>query len=172
MPRNYANSRLYRLQDQYGHFFIYSTTQKNLRKRLYQHKICSMKNNAKEAEKYFQTCNWQGVDIIQISVISANDRFDLKRIQALEAEKYLNNPLCLNFHVPPLTSENSSHPPVAASSFGPSSANNMESPPQVSNNREVAINMPLDEESKKTVKNKASLTCRMTQQFAMDCLMN
>lgn len=97
MPPDYSKSKLYRLIDDEGYFYL-GTTIESLAVRKAKHKY-DAKGNTRKVYKRFEG-RWDKVQIELVKSCSCNniDELHLIETEAIRAEK--NNPLCLNVKLP------------------------------------------------------------------------
>lgn len=86
---------VYRIYDSNGYFYFGSTTN-DLHRRLVEHKICGQKHTERKIYKYFNSINWENVNIEIIEKVKYNSIVKLHKRENFYINKLLSSKYCLN----------------------------------------------------------------------------
>jgi hypothetical protein len=89
------NGQIYRIYDTNGYFYFGSTINR-LDKRLIEHKICAQKHPERKMYKYFNSTNWENVNIEPIEEVEYNSIVKLHKRENFYINKLLSSKYCLN----------------------------------------------------------------------------
>ena len=87
--------QVYRIYDSNGYFYFGSTTN-DLQKRLIEHKICAQKHPERKIYKYFNSTNWENVNIETIEEVKYNSIVKIHKRENFYINKLLSSKYCLN----------------------------------------------------------------------------
>lgn len=106
MP-DYSSSKIYKLVCSTGYYYIGSTTERLLCRRMANHRGDSKKPQyqSNKVYSYINSIGWDNVNIVLLETVSCNDKDELKmkeNVYIINAEK---DPMCLNHNRAHLTDE-------------------------------------------------------------------